>query len=124
MVHQKGAEVLLSCHPGIPMDSNQVTELALFMEKRNPDIIKIVTIATNEDELVESFKSMVMLKKEVKTPVVYHAAGKAGNLSRFVNPMLGSHMIFANGSFDSGSNIAQPRLKEMRLGVDSIKKIL
>ena len=54
----------------------------------------------------------------------YHAAGKEGNLSRFVNPMLGSHMIFANGSFDAGSNLGQPRLREMRLAVDSISKIL
>jgi len=39
-VHKKGAEVLLSCHPGIPMTCEQVVDLALFLEKRNPDIIK------------------------------------------------------------------------------------
>ena len=54
-IHRRGAEVLLSCHPGIPMDSTQVVELALFLEKRNPDIIKIVTVATSEEELLESF---------------------------------------------------------------------
>ena len=32
-VHQMGAEVLLSCHPGIPMTAEQVVELALFLEK-------------------------------------------------------------------------------------------
>jgi hypothetical protein len=43
-VHFAGAEVLLSCHPGIAMSCEQGVDLALFLEKRNPDIIKIVTI--------------------------------------------------------------------------------
>ena len=29
-----GAEVLLSCHPGIQMKCEQVVDLALFLEKR------------------------------------------------------------------------------------------
>ena len=90
-VHSMGAEVLLSCHPGIPMNCEQVVDLALFLEKRNPDVIKIVTAATNENELLESFKTMVALKKELKTPVSYHANGKAGSLSRIINPILGGH---------------------------------
>ena len=40
-VHGHGAEVLLSCHPMIPMSTDQVVELALFLEKRGADIIKI-----------------------------------------------------------------------------------
>lgn len=51
-VHSKGAEVLLSCHPGIAMSCDLVVELALFLEKRKPDIIKIVTVANNEDDLI------------------------------------------------------------------------
>ncbi len=57
-VHAMGAEVLLSCHPGIVMNCEQVVELALFLKKRNPDIIKIVTKAENEDDLTESIKTM------------------------------------------------------------------
>lgn len=59
-VHSMGAEVLLSCHPGIVMNCEQVVELALFLKKRNPDIIKIVTKAENEDDLAESIKTMMM----------------------------------------------------------------
>ena len=66
-VHGMGSEVLLSCHPGIPMNTEQVVELALFLEKRQPDIIKIVTVASNDDELAESFKAMTVLKRELKT---------------------------------------------------------
>ena len=94
------------------------------MEKRNPDIIKIVTIATNEEELVESFKTMVMLKKEVKTPVSYHAGGKAGDLSRIVNPILGGHMIFCVDRFSESSTMEQLDLKTVKAVVDNMKKII
>lgn len=123
-VHSMGAEVLMSCHPGIPMNTQQIVELALFMEKRKPDIIKIVSIANSDEDLIESFKAMITLKKEVKTPVSYHAGGKAGNLSRIVNPVLGGHMIFCVDNFSEGSNIQQPGLKAIKPIVDNIFKIL
>ena len=122
-VHAMGAEVLLSCHPGIPMNSEQVVELALFLEKRNPDIIKIVTAATNEEELLESFKTMMLLKKEVKTPVTYHANGKAGALSRIINPVLGGHMVFCVDHFNEGSTMEQLDLKTAKKAVDSLNLI-
>ena len=123
-VHSMGAEVLLSCHPGIPMNCEQVVDLALFLEKRNPDVIKIVTAATNENELLESFKTMVALKKELKTPVSYHANGKAGSLSRIINPILGGHMIFCVDRFNEGSTMEQLDLKTVRAVIDNIKKLM
>lgn len=122
--HAKGAEVLLSCHPGIPMSSEQVVDLALFLEKRNPDIIKIVTIAESEDDLTESLKTMLMLKKEVKTSVTYHAGGKAGNLSRIINPILGAHMVFCIDRFTESSLMEQLDLKTVKAIMDNVKKIM
>ena len=123
-VHEKGAQVLLSCHPGIPMTCEQVVDLALFLEKRNPDIIKIVTAATNEEELLESFKTMMTLKKEVKAPVSYHANGKAGLFSRLINPVLGGHMIFCVDHFNEGSTMEQLDLKTAKMAVESLRKLL
>ena len=123
-IHSKGAEVLLSCHPGISMNCEQVVDLALFLEKRNPDIIKIVTVATNEDELSESFKTMVTLKREVKTPVSYHANGKKGSLSRIINPILGGQIIFCVDRFSDSSTMEQLDLKTARTIVDNMKKIM
>lgn len=123
-VHFNQAEVLLSCHPGIPMNCQQVVDLALFLEKRNPDIIKIVTIATNEDELLESFKTMMTLKREVKTPVTYHAGGVSGSLSRIINPILGGHMIFCVDRFNEGSTMEQLDLKTVALIVENLNKII
>lgn len=122
-VHAKGAEVLLSCHPGIPMTCEQVVELALFLEKRNPDIIKIVTIAENEDDLIESFKTMLALKKEVKTAITYHAAGKAGYLSRIINPALGGHMVFCVDHYNARSTMEQLHLKTSKQAIDALNLI-
>jgi len=113
----------LSCHPGIVMNSTQVVELALFMEKRNPDIIKIVTKAENEDDVIESFKAMSLLKKKVKTPVSYHTNGKAGSLSRIVNPLLGGQIIFCVDRYSENSTMEQLDLKTVRTIVDNMKKI-
>ena len=122
-VHSMDAEVLLSCHPGISMNCEQVVDLALFLEKRNPDIIKIVTCASNEDDLIESIKTMSVLKKVVKTAVSYHANGAAGSLSRIINPILGGHMIFCVDHYNEGSTMEQLDLKTVRAVIDNMKKI-
>lgn len=105
------------------MNSTQVVELALFLEKRNPDIIKIVTKAENEYDLTESFKAMTLLKREVETPVSYHANGKAGRLSRIVNPLLGGQIAFCVDRYSESSTMEQLDLKTVRTIVDNMKKI-
>ena len=122
--HSMGAEVLLSCHPGIVMSCEQIVDLALFLEKRSPDIIKIVTVAENENDLIESFKTMLALKREVKTPVSYHAAGKAGRLSRVVNPILGGHIAFCVEHYNEGSLMEQPQLHAVKAIIDNANKII
>ncbi len=123
-VHSMGAEVLLSCHPGISMKCEQVVELALFLEKRNPDIIKIVTYAADETDLIESFKTMTALKKEVKTPVSYHANGASGSLSRIINPILGGHIVFCVDRYNKGSTMEQLDLKTARTVAEGLKRLL
>ena len=116
--------MLLSCHPGIPMNCRQVVELALFLEKRSPDIIKIVTIANTEEDMIESLKTMLVLKKELKTPVSYHAAGSAGRLSRILNPVLGGQIAFCVDRFSESSTMEQLDLKTTKTVVEGLKKFL
>lgn len=123
-VHDMGAEVLLSCHPRIVMNAGQVVELALFLEQRQPDVIKIVTKAETDEDLLESFKAMVMLKKELKTPVTYHAMGKKGMLSRLLNPVLGGHMAFCVDRFDAGSTLEQLELRSAKEIIEGLHRYL
>lgn len=123
-VHHLGAEVLLSNHPGIPMKTEQVVDLALFVAKRKPDIIKIVTVASTEEELAEAFKTMVTLKKEVEIPVSYHCSGLKGALTRIVNPMLGGFMCFCNDKFSVNSDMSQPLLETAKQIFDGLHKMV
>ena len=122
--HFNNVEVLLSCHPGIPMNCQQVVELALYMEKRNPDIIKIVTAANTDDELFESIKTMKVLKEELKVPVSFHTNGVCGSLSRAINPVLGGHIAFCVDKFNEGSTMEQLDLKTAKIIIDNLKKVL
>ena len=119
-----GAEVLLSCHPGIHMSTEQVVDLALFLEKRNPDIIKIVTVANSDDEMLESIKTMLTLKKEIKTPISYHAAGVKGRLTRIINPALGGQIAFCVDRFNESSTMDQLDLRTSKVILDNIGKML
>ena len=93
------------------------------MEQRNPDIIKIVTKAENEDDLAESIRTMLLLKKEIKTPVAYHANGKAGILSRIINPLLGGQIAFCVDHYSAGSTMEQLNLQTVVSMVENMKKI-
>ena len=122
-VHTLGSEVLMSCHPGVFLNCEQVVDLALFMEKRNPDVIKIVTVASDEEQLAETIKTMLVLKREVKTPVTYHSSGRAGVLSRTINPLLGGHIAFCVDRYQASSALEQIDLRTARSIVDNVKRI-
>ena len=123
-VHHAGAEVLISTHPWVPMNCEQVVDLALFLEKRNPDVIKIVTPCYNDEQLAESFKTMLTLKKEVKTKVHFHCCGAAGSLTRIINPVLGGYLIFCSESFTTSSNFEQLDLTTAKNALDNLRKIM
>lgn len=121
-VHSMGAEVLLSCHPGIPMTTEQVVELAKFLEERNPDIIKIVTKAETQQDADEAIRTMLALKEEIKTPVAYHANGNAGMRTRIINPLLGGQIAFCVDRYTESSTMEQLHLQTVRSIVDNMKK--
>ena len=122
--HSMDTEVLLSCHPAVVMSAEQVVDLALFLRKRNPDIIKIVTLAKTEEDLYESIRAMTFLKRELDIPVAYHATGKAGIPSRIINPLLGGHIAFCVERYEESSDLNQIDLREARTVVDGARRLV
>lgn len=109
-IHQKGVEVLLSCHPKIALKAEEVLELALFLEERKPDIIKIVTSANREEDVLEGVRAAKLLREKLHTKFAYHLSGKEGSLSRILNPLFGSHLVFCVRRYNEGSTMEQPPL--------------
>jgi 3-dehydroquinate dehydratase len=66
---------------------------------------------------------MSVLKREVKTPVSYHASGVAGILSRILNPALGGQIAFCVDRYDEGCAKEQIDLRTARSVIDGIRKI-
>ncbi len=123
-VHSMGGEVLLSNHVGVFMTAEQLCDFASFLEKRNPDIIKIVANADTEEELAEAFRAMLMLKKEIKTPVSYHCNGAFGKLTRVVNPVLGGFMCFCNDRYTHNTANDQPLISTAKAAIDNMRKTM
>ena len=106
-VHDMGKEVLLSTHPDIPMNGDQVIDLVLFLAERNPDIIKIVTRCNTEEELIEAYDTMRRLKKlDLRQKISFHCCGEMGRTTRLINPVLGSYMCFCTKA-DDGNRIKE-----------------
>ena len=106
-VHSMGKEVLLSTHPDIPMNGDQVIDLVQFLAERNPDIIKIVTRCNTENELIEAYDTMRRLKKlNLRQKISFHCCGEMGRTTRLINPILGSYMCFCTKA-DDGNRIKE-----------------
>ena len=123
-VHSMDAEVLLSCHPGVAMNTEQVVDLVRFLKERNPDIIKIVTKALTPEDCDEAIRTMTVLKREFDFPISYHANGKAGVPSRLLNPLLGGQIAFCIDRYNEGSTMEQLDLRTVRAAVDNARKVM
>ena len=123
-VHSMDAEVLLSCHPGVPMNTEQVVDLVRFLKERNPDIIKIVTKALSPADCDEAIRTMTVLKREFDFPISYHANGKVGMRSRLINPLLGGQIAFCIDRYNEGSTMEQLDLRTVRTAVDNARKVM
>lgn len=123
-VRAEGGEVLLSCHPGVHMTCDEVVELALFLEKRSPDIIKIVTKAESEDDVPAAIATMQKLCREVKTPVAYHMNGSFGVPTRILCPLFGGKIAFCVERFGEGSTPEQIDLRAAKCASASMKNFV
>ena len=94
-LHAQGAEVLMSSHAQNEfIAAEDVLEHLRDFTARGADIAKIVVRADNEDELLEAFRTTVLLKRQLKAPFVHLCSGKYGRLQRYVAPSLGAALTF------------------------------
>ena len=66
---------------------------------------------------------MLLLKREIKTPIAYHANGKAGMLTRIINPLLGGQIAFCVDRYTEASVMEQIDLRTAAAVVQNVKKI-
>jgi len=113
ILHNHGAEVLMSSHVLRYTPAERVLEIAQAQVKRGADIVKIVTGAEDDGQQAENLKIVTLLKKELKVPFLYLSGGKCEVLRR-VGPMLGCCMWLCVYEHDELSTKAQPLLRNIR----------
>lgn len=112
-IHSLGGEVLLSTHTSAYLDTEQAVALALFLEKRDPDIIKLVTVGCDtRDRVAECIRTVIELKKTLKCRFSFHCNGKFGKETRLLGPLFGSYMAFAVREYGPGYDKNQLRLAD------------
>ena len=66
----------------------------------------------------------VVKEKSAKAPIAYHANGKAGMLTRIINPLLGGQIAFCVDRYNEGSTMEQIDLRTAMAIVTNMKKLL
>lgn len=113
--HALGAQVLMSAHAlNTQLNCEQALSLALEMESRGPDMIKIVTSCSSVDHALEMLLTMVSLRRKLKVPFVYICTGPHGELVRPMAPLLGAMLVFGHHDYTERSNTSKQLLANMR----------
>jgi 3-dehydroquinate dehydratase len=121
-MHAMGTEVLLSCHTGVYLNCEECVSLCKYLEKtRKPDIIKLVIPIETDEQLIENFKTMITLKKEITScKIHFHCSGKKGKITRIVNPMLGAHLAFCIERYSLSASVEQLDLRSFVQAINTL----
>ncbi len=107
-----GAEVLMSAHVLKYIPGEKVLEIALSQQERGVDIVKIVTEANSEAELLDNFKTSILLKEKLNVPALYLCNGSHLAKHRILGPLLNNGMFLVVENSNEG--IGQPTIKRAR----------
>lgn len=91
-IHQMGGEVLISSHLHAFFEEEKILEYARAQAERGADIVKIVSFAQDEEQMMANLQIIHRLKKELDRPFLFLANGKKSRLIRQVGPALGACM--------------------------------
>jgi 3-dehydroquinate dehydratase I len=117
--HRRGGEVLASTHALTRLTPEGALAIGRLAEERGADAVKIVQLCANDDDVISSLASTVLLKRELTIPYVMMAMGEYGKLTRIMAPLLGSMLVFARHDYRPGSFLDQPPVRAMRSFFDS-----
>ena len=119
VLHQKGAEVLMSSHVFKYTPAERVLEIALEQKRRGADVIKIITGADSMEQQIENLRITDLLKRELGAPFLFLSSGEC-SIHRRLGFKLGCCMTLCVYEHDALSTRAQPLLRTMKLARDII----
>lgn len=121
IVHDKGAEVLVSAHIGVELSVEEGVSLAKEIESRGADIVKIISNCNSPEQALTILRTDIELKKELKVPYLYQCGGKYGRLIRYIAPLFGSKMALCHSEYGNVTNHEKPLIDNVKKVYDIIK---
>lgn len=112
--HEMGSEVLMSAHVQVELSEEQALSLALEIESRGADIVKIIADCRSPEQALHMLNTTVTLKKHLKVPFLYGCSGYHGRMLRPLSPLFGSMLVFGHHQYTALSNFHKPLLKDMK----------
>lgn len=108
-----GAEVLMSAHVLVEFSCEQAVSLALEMESRGANIVKIITDCKSKEQQLEILRTNLELKKSLDVPFLYTCAFEYNRFIRFNAPFFGSMLVFGHHEYSELSNREKPLIKDI-----------
>ena len=102
--HEMGAEVLMSTHIFHYFSGEDVLKLALAQQERGVDVVKIVTVANSEEELLENLRTTIVLKEKLSVPSLFLCNGSHCKKHRILGPALGTDLFLTVENSQDGGN--------------------
>lgn len=112
--HRMGAEVLMSAHVFVELSEEQAVSLALEIQSRGADIVKIITDCQSSEHALNMLNTTAALKKTLKVPFLYGCYGPHSKMMRPLSPLFGSMLVFGHNQYSALSNFEKPLLKDMK----------
>lgn len=112
-MHALGGEVLMSAHVCTMLSAEQAFEVAEQMKKRGADIAKIIVVAKSLDDVAEIYRTIRLLKRDLKIPFLYQTCGVYGKLVRPTVWIFGSKYILCHNRYSERSNTEKPLIRDV-----------
>lgn len=119
-IHDLGGEVLYSCHVGAFLSEEKIIEIAKGQVERGADVVKIVTHAMTEDQLIEDIGICARLKHNISKDYLFLANGPYCRLLRQITGKLGSCMYLCTRDYFFRGSKEQPLLKAQKSILDGM----
>jgi 3-dehydroquinate dehydratase len=92
--HARGAEVILSCHSGLPLGASMTVRLAELMAGRGADVIKIVNSHHAAEYFAAAAEAIMGIRRSVTQPFLMTSVGPLSSALRLAGCYLGNSYTF------------------------------
>ncbi len=119
-IHAAGAQALISSHTYCFLPMHEVLHIAQLQLAHGADIVKIVTAANNEAELLHNFEITTKLKQTLSNEFLFLCVGSMCHTHRRLAPLMAGGMFLCVAEHDKLATPAQPLLTDARILIDTV----